>query len=616
MEDFRAALITIPESLEALYREALKSVPTRDRQRVLHILAWLTSSFRELRSCEVAAVVSFPFVDEVLKMCKSILITVIDQEAGSTIKLAHFSVKEFLIRENALHKTAEWYRFTTNLAHRFITARLLDCLFDDPRSPYSLILHDYAQWYWPSHLKEFNKSEEFANESSRIYTLFSKEARGRLLKLFAHSRAQTLRTRASKTIAFDMPDILSLKQVVVSSWKEQSLSRNIQGFEHSTEATIGDVSIWLANRCDKIADAFDLVLIMEDMGYEIPATLHALIQVGLQGANHEKPAWTASKSWPGWSDLYMLDKRARAMGFISADMTNPDSQAMLEVLTNTAIDFPGSSRETLAVSSKLASAVVTILDRWQPQDLLLRLLVHKPVRTHDLMDGILHHFKLATVDEGLMALVALTACAYEVTRFFLSNVTSNPQMIEHAAPEVFGRLLILTSSESRAPLMRDFLALVAFDCHPSVTEVGISVRQGGIGNAAPGLYFGTETRNFNSSDLSTRNKVLSLLIDQSRILNPLQESTVSLIAEFFDLEVFSALLHKLWDKVTITRRVLRAIARNKQISWFSFKRLILGLYAAGLPLSDDIAKFIASSGAYDLLRWPIYQRVVGRYRKQ
>ncbi|KAG9954524.1 hypothetical protein KCU85_g176, partial [Aureobasidium melanogenum] len=141
------------------------------------------------------------------------------------------------------------------------------------------------------------------------------------------------------------------------------------------------------------------------------------------------------------------------------------------------------------------------------------------------MDGILHHFKLATVDEGLMALVALTACAYEVTRFFLSNVTSNPQMIEHAAPEVFGRLLILTSSESRAPLMRDFLALVAFDCHPSVTEVGISVRQGGIGNAAPGLYFGTETRNFNSSDLSTRNKVLSLLIDQSRILNPLQEST-------------------------------------------------------------------------------------------
>jgi hypothetical protein len=80
-DDFCIALNTLPESLEATYREALETVSERDRERVLHILAWLTSSFRELRSSEVAAVVAYPFADDVYKLCKSILITVIDEVA-------------------------------------------------------------------------------------------------------------------------------------------------------------------------------------------------------------------------------------------------------------------------------------------------------------------------------------------------------------------------------------------------------------------------------------------------------------------------------------------------------------------------------------------------------
>jgi hypothetical protein len=228
------------------------------------------------------------------------------------------------------------------------------------------------------------------------------------------------------------------------------------------------------------------------------------------------------------------------MALISADMTSLDNQGMLEALTSTAFDFRESPRENSAVNSKLASAVVTVLDRWQPQDLILRLSIRNPGRTHDLMNGILHYFKLATVDEGMMALVALTACAYEVTRFFLRTITSDPQTIEHAAPEVFRELLFWTSSDSSAPLMRDFLALVAFDCHPSVTEVGLSLRQDGIGvrNAAPRSHLRPGMQDFNSSDLYTRNEVLSLLIDQSKISDPLQESTVSLIAEFFRPESF------------------------------------------------------------------------------
>lgn len=231
-----------------------------------------------------------------------------------------------------------------------------------------------------------------------------------------------------------------------------------------------------------------------------------------------------------------------------------------------------------------------------------------------MLDGLLHHIKLATVDEERIALVALSACAYEVTRFFLSTITSDPQMIEHAAPEVFRQLLFWASSDTRAPLIHKFLALVAFDCHPSVTEVGISLRQVDIGalNKASGSFLGAESRNFNSSDLNTRRGVLLLLIDQSNISAPLQESTVSLIAEFFNDEVFSALLHKLWDKVPITRRVLEAVVRNKEISWSCFVRLILSLNAAGLPLSNDVASLFASDRAYDQLRWPIYRHTAAQ----
>lgn len=613
------ALNSLPESLEAIYREALESVSSRDRERVLHILAWLTASFRELRSSEVAAVLAFPFTDDVLKLCKSILITVIDDDAGDTIKLAHYSVKEFLVLQNEQQKGTQWYKLTASLAHRYITTKLLDCLFDDPGSPYSLVLYDYAQWYLPAHIKQCGQSDTIVR--SRVATLFSEEARKKLLRLLVCSRAQKLWSREHEKkphLELVEPDPLSLKQVVVSSWTKQGPLGHGQGFERSVKTTIGDVSIWLGNRCDKIVDALDLIFIMESMRHEIPATLHAFLQIGLRIGlqNTERPARKTSKSWLGSSDLHILKGKARTLALFSNDMVNLEGQQMLEVLTSTAVDFPGSSRRTPPMSSRLVSAVVTLFDRWQPQlhytDLILSLLVQNRAITHDILDGLLHHIKLATVDEERMALVALTACAYEVTRFFLSTVTSDPQTIEHAAPEVFRQLLFWASSDSRAPLVHKFLALVAFDRHPSVTEVGISLRRDDIGalNKASGSFLGFETRNFNSSDLDTRRKALLLLIDQSNISHPLQESTVSLIAEFFDEDVFSALLHKLWDKVPITRRVLEAVVRNKQTNWSKFVRIVLSLNAAGLPLSNDIASLLARSSAYYELRWPIYQHTV------
>lgn len=365
-------------------------------------------------------------------MCSSILITVVDEEAGNTITLAHFSVREFLILEDSSQKIAQWYQVTTNVAHRLIAARLFECLFDDAKSPHSLVLHDYAHSYWPAHLEECDMSDKFTSVQSRFDIPFHKEAHRRLL---------------------------------------QSL------------------------------------------------VLHCT-------------------------------------------------------------------------------------------DLLLMFMVHSRGDTHNFVDWLLHHIK--TVDEDLIEVVALTPYAYEIKGFVLSTVSSDPQTIERTASEVYRQLLIWRSSDSRVPLLREFFGLVAFDCHPSVTEVGIWLRLGDAFARNFTSYLGAGTYGFNSSDPDTRNKIMSLLIDQSIISDPLQESTVSLIAVFFDLEVFSALLHKYWNKVPITRLVLRAIARNRRLSWSSFQRLIFSLHAAGLKLSNDIVTFIASSSAYNLLRWPIYKHMVAQ----
>ena len=126
--DFRDALNTLPESLEETYHQALEVIPPKHQKYVRQILIWLTSSFRELTSSEVAAAVNFPFIEDVLKMCNSVLVTVIDGDTQETIKLSHFTVKEFLIVQEGF-EMGQWYRFSAQLASSCVTAQLIECLF-------------------------------------------------------------------------------------------------------------------------------------------------------------------------------------------------------------------------------------------------------------------------------------------------------------------------------------------------------------------------------------------------------------------------------------------------------------------------------------------------------
>ncbi|KAH0368832.1 pfs domain-containing protein, partial [Aureobasidium melanogenum] len=425
--------------------------------------------------------------------------------------------------------------------------------------------------------------------------------------------AQSIRSHQyEENKEFSSSTLVDLKPTMLRSWKERPQSNENNAFNDFLIASGQTADAWLANRCDKIVDALDLLFLLENIGHPIPEALHTLLQMGLQGVHAMDSDWTLSSTWIGTSNLRTLESTFNS--WIPARFPEDvmAGQEILDILIETATRLPDPPQQSPIVASKILSAFITLLDSWQPQlrynSLMLRLMVSNK-RAQSLLYDLLFHIKLAAVNEELIGAVALTPCAYEVTKFVLSTTSSNPVfVVEETAAGIYGLIYFWAASASRESVLQSLLNLVAFDCYPSVTEFGFSVRRG-LGIPLP-TYDSTsesEAEMFNSADPVTRNKVMFLLIDHSQISHPIQESIASLIAEFFDPEVFSALLHKLWDRVPITKRVLEAVVRNKQTNWSFFVRLILSLNAAGLPLSDEIVSLLKSDRAYDQLRWPIYQ---------
>ncbi|KAE8423305.1 hypothetical protein BDV36DRAFT_307716 [Aspergillus pseudocaelatus] len=118
------SLETIPNTLEETYRRILQEIPEDEQEYARTILTWLSFSFEPLELETVAAVVDFPHPEDAVETCTTHLVTV--SPSTGTIKLAHFSVKEFLVVSHPKH----WYQLTTIGGHMDIANRALDDLLD------------------------------------------------------------------------------------------------------------------------------------------------------------------------------------------------------------------------------------------------------------------------------------------------------------------------------------------------------------------------------------------------------------------------------------------------------------------------------------------------------
>ena len=193
LSKLREALDSLPTTLDEPCDRILCEIEKRDQADVLQILQWLTRSLRPLSLEEVAELIALdvdkdevfdcnkraPDPDDVLELCSS-LVTCIDTkkthaDAGDgddssdvdspattkrKVRLAHFSVKEYLVLDRIRAGSAAYFGIDETFSHARIGRTSLSYLLlydeashtDSKGFSIDLPLAEYAAEYWAKHL--------------------------------------------------------------------------------------------------------------------------------------------------------------------------------------------------------------------------------------------------------------------------------------------------------------------------------------------------------------------------------------------------------------------------------------------------------------------------------
>ncbi|SLM40588.1 P-loop containing nucleoside triphosphate hydrolase, partial [Lasallia pustulata] len=217
----RKALESLPETLDETYARILRNIPEEDSHDAIKILQWLTYSSRPLRIEELAEIVAvningspwfdhtarFPDQEDILAICSSLVAVedvsikeddteddkfLLQEQYGSTlvnpiqvVRLAHFSVKEYLVSKRIRDQAAATARYAIQeiQANQSIAAACLAYLlqFNQHDSLTSQTLEDfplarYAAEYWLQHTREVDKDLGPIEMLSQEFCLVHREA--------------------------------------------------------------------------------------------------------------------------------------------------------------------------------------------------------------------------------------------------------------------------------------------------------------------------------------------------------------------------------------------------------------------------------------------------------
>ncbi|KAI9871309.1 MAG: hypothetical protein M1830_003043, partial [Pleopsidium flavum] len=183
------ALRSLPKTLDETYTRILAKINENDCQDALNVLQWLSFSIRPVRLDEVAEALSIDWeapdspsfttslrlldIQDVLVMCSSLVTTsrvVLKNQDHSLsreiqeIRLAHFSVKEFLISERIRNSSVSMFALVDQSAHAFIAQCCIvyllqfEVLLEEYMLGQSPLAH-YAARYWIDHVKMSHQAE-------------------------------------------------------------------------------------------------------------------------------------------------------------------------------------------------------------------------------------------------------------------------------------------------------------------------------------------------------------------------------------------------------------------------------------------------------------------------
>ena len=192
LSGLRRALASLPKTLDDTYTRILCNIDEDHYQYASKILQWLTYSARPLKLEEVAEVIAidveenprfdpgnrFPEPRDILMICSSLISLEVetlkdmdgsDDESDSVVvRLAHFSVKEYLVSKRILQGDAKRYNIQEINANIVILNGCLAYLLEfdgfDSLTSESLAefpLAKYAAKYWTQHAQVVERDSSF-----------------------------------------------------------------------------------------------------------------------------------------------------------------------------------------------------------------------------------------------------------------------------------------------------------------------------------------------------------------------------------------------------------------------------------------------------------------------
>ncbi|PYH94786.1 hypothetical protein BO71DRAFT_419092 [Aspergillus ellipticus CBS 707.79] len=170
----KKSLDKIPKTLQETYQRILDDIPQGEHGEARLILTWLSFSLAPLTPADVAAAVDYSHPEYVVETCTTYLVNV--SPSNGTIKLAHFSVKEFLV--SAAVQKINGYPLTAIDGHLDIANCALDELLKQTKAltkqpAHDLPLLNYAADYWDAHFSELTEPMVYLNWRSVALCDFS-----------------------------------------------------------------------------------------------------------------------------------------------------------------------------------------------------------------------------------------------------------------------------------------------------------------------------------------------------------------------------------------------------------------------------------------------------------
>ena len=644
--DIHKALRTIPKSLEHTYREVLQRIPEINAKRARLILMWLATSLRPLKLDEIAAAVSIPHPEFVLRICPSMLVTFNHEHTDKVIKLAHFSVKEYLVLEK--HKESKesedegefGYQFSNELAHATIGEATIsyllttnnDSVFQQEIISWPLL--QYSAEYWYQHAAAVkDHMANFPRLREQIDRIFSPE--------YSQSYLNWLRTYDCDDNEYSghggsMPK-------APDQYPRPLYYASLLGFDHSVETLIrrgAEISVqggtfenaYIAAAVHgnskivaRLLDGHftvqkrDVSKILREIKRNVKETIKVLLDAGLvKSVAGESESGRIQES--DWVVKTAVENLENGLEVIAVLLDQLGAHALItEDVMRTAAGSLGNGREVMAL----------LLDQVGPDVLITEGVVHAAVRNG--MSGgevirLLLDRRGADVkitDQVVQAAAGNGMNGVEVMTVLLNRRGSDVQITKEVVKEAAknaksGKKVMELLLDRRWPDVRitgevveaivedfdDDVVRPLLDHRGEITEgvVKAAARNSGNGKEVMRLLLkrrGSDVQITRevvkeaAKNAKSGKKVMELLLDRRWPDIRITGEVVEAVVEDFDDDVVRLLLDHRGEDVQITEGVVKAAARNSR-NGEEVMRLLLKRRGADVQITEKVEVAIAT----------------------